>query len=137
MFWCVRKEKVLTMSRLSREEEIREVARFHANKFSTRNGYTSVEDACVETALWCDANPKSPWIRVETGKIPERDILPNGERSFQSERVFVLKEYGVPDIAVYDHVMNAWQSLTYGNYVKVLMWMPVPEALLLNPIEEQ
>lgn len=59
---------------MTREEEIREVAHFNATKFSTRNGYTTPEEACVQTAQWADEHPKNPWIRVKD-QLPE-----NGEQ---------------------------------------------------------
>ena len=55
-------EPAFPLDDASREEKLKWVSHLQATKFSTRYGYTSIEDACLETAKWADNNQPDPWV---------------------------------------------------------------------------
>lgn len=91
-----------------REKELREVAHFHANKFSTRNGYTTPEEACIQTARWADAHQPSPW-RDASKELPMMGELVNIAKG----RSLGFIRYIEPT----DFIDNG-----------VEYWMPIPET---------
>ena len=115
---------------MDREKQLQDIARFHANKFSTRNGYTTVEEACLATADWADAHPKNPWINV-------KDELPS-----VGEYVLALTEGGNVSVMRYnsdqEFERSFWLSYTMKDGGKTTIdykqtfkttithWMPVP-----------
>lgn len=101
-----------------REKELREVAHFHANKFSTRNGYTTPEEACIQTARWADAHQPNPWLDARTDQ-PKNDST-----------VLVLLEGGYRTMGFYRGKFWYAQRPLRNYYTRsgdVNYWMPIPE----------
>lgn len=121
---------------MTRKEQIEEFIKFHAHKFSVRNGYKTIEELMREMAQWCDNNPKNPWVSVEE-RLPEKSqivfvhmqggsfdsaIYTNGafERSLQLK--FGMKDEG--------YTIISWEQRFKSN---ITHWMPIPT---LNPAEQ-
>ena len=107
---------------MTREEEIRKVAHFNATKFSTRYGYTTPEEACVQTALWADEHPKNPWISLSE-RVPE-----------PKKRVLFLDNKGAAHFG-YNNIDRKGATIftTDANAPGITHWMPIPT---LNPAEQ-
>jgi hypothetical protein len=92
---------------MTRYEQIEEFIKFHAHKFSVRNGYTTTEDLMREMAQWCDNNPKSQW----------RDA--KKELPMMGELVNVASGRGIGFMRYID------PTDFIGNNVEY--WMPIPQ----------
>lgn len=117
---------------MTREEQIKEVAKKTTGLFSYRNGYLTAEDAFIAGANWADKNPKSPWISVEE-RLPEIEYPSIGESDFVFVHV-VNKDTGNEWIelsAKYNERFHDWMTIDF-TWIKmrggvVTHWMPIPE----------
>jgi hypothetical protein len=109
---------------MTRYEQIEEFIKFHAHKFSVRNGYTTTEDLMREMAQWCDNNPKSPWISVEE-RLPEI-----GQPCFLAN--FNKRRCGYGRFYADDGASTRWERKEGNSTMmyflhEVTHWMPIPE----------
>ena len=115
---------------MSREEEIEKYIEFHANKFSVRYGYETVEDLMRGMARFCDNNPVNPWISVED-RLPEQDGKTN-----TSIVVYIKDEKGLSTSAWYNFDTKTWHIFVGFTHIDddddtyegtVTHWMYIPE----------
>lgn len=105
---------------MTREEQIEEFIKFHAHKFSVRNGYETIKELMLEMARWCDNNPKNPWI---TDRMPEI-------KGMISDAVVLLIDgmfYRVSRLERRKDGTEFWWGVHPEDGEEVDAWMPIPE----------
>ena len=109
---------------MTREEQIEEFIKFHAHKFSVRNGYETIEELMREMAQWCDNNPKSPWISV-------KEQLPPDPKYWTIKGIVGAKiDSGFSYFELFGYVYpKGWvnKELLPFEECNITHWMPIPQ----------
>ena len=105
---------------MTREEEVKHAA--YAKYCNSESiCFTLLCNSFKQGAEWADANPKSPWIRVE-------DDLPCNHQdlthSNYTDRVLISARNGFVEVTFMSKIENIW---VWETPIKVSYWMPIPK----------
>lgn len=120
------------MNYATREQQIREHAKRLANRFSTRYGYSTMEETLCDMGRWCDANPPSPWVSVDE-RMPDKRKDKNGFTDGISVEVLAKTDKGERVTAWYSYQIETWfmcMGEIGGEPVlpyRVVAWMDIPQ----------
>lgn len=115
---------------MSRWEKIREHAHWLANRFSTRHGYSSIEDCLIEMAKFVDNNQPNPWVSAKENKPEAVEQKEFGHRRL-SKQVLAMHEDGKCHVVRYDYDCQCWRWANgYGQMFEPKMWryIDIPEG---------